>query len=86
MAESVFFVYPRTQSVEATQLLAAAHKQFGLGDFLTSAKTKGTEARSQFEWAKTQTLGMIALVTYLLDKIIGWEKMKSWLWTLFQEN
>jgi hypothetical protein len=83
-AESVFIVYPRTQSVEAKRLLVAAHDQFGLSNFLTSAKAKGAELRDQFEWAKTQTLGLIAVSTYLVDKIIGWDKMKSWLWAVFQ--
>jgi hypothetical protein len=81
--EFIFFVYPRTQSVEANRLLTAAHNQFGLGNFLSSAKARGAEVRSQFEWAKTQILGLIAVVTYLLDKVIGWEKIKLWLWSLF---
>lgn len=72
--------------MEANRLLTAAHNQFGLDNFLTSAKAKGAEVRSQFEWAKTQTLGLIAVMTYLLDKVIGWERMKSWLWALFQSH
>jgi hypothetical protein len=43
----------------------------GLGNFLTSAKARGAEIRSHFEWAKTQTLGLTAVLTYLLGKVIG---------------
>jgi hypothetical protein len=85
-AEFVFAVYPRTQSVEANRLLAAAHSQFGLSNFLTSAKARGAELRDQFEWAKAQTLGLIVVATYLLDKIIGWDKIKLWLWTILQHR
>lgn len=85
-AEFTFIIYPRTQSVEAKRLLAAAHDQFGLGNFLASAKAKGDELREQFEWGKTQTLGLIAVVTYLLDKIIGWDKIKYWISTLFSHR
>jgi hypothetical protein len=81
-AEYDFVVYPQTSSVEANRLLAAAQNQFGLSNFLTSAKAKGIELRDQFEWAKTQTLGLIAVVTYLLDKIIGWDRLKDLVWTL----
>lgn len=82
--ESVFFVYPRTQSVEANRLLAAAHDQFGLNRMLASAKSKDAEVRNQFEWAKTQTLGMIAVATYLVDKLVGWENIRHGLGTLFR--
>jgi hypothetical protein len=81
--ETTFIIYPRTQSVEANRLLAAAQDQFGLAAFLSSAKSKGAEVREQFEWAKTQTLALIAVLTYLLDKIIGWDHVKHWVAALF---
>lgn len=77
-AETTFVVYPKTQSVEADRLLTAAHNQFGLPSFLSSAKAKGVEVREQFEWAKTQSLALIAVLTYLLDKIVGWDNIKHW--------
>ena len=84
--ETTFVVYPRTQSVEAVRLLAAAQAQFGLPAFLASAKSKGSELRDQFEWAKTQTLALIAVLTYLFDKIIGWDHVKLWLFGLFSHH
>lgn len=82
-AEMRFIVYPRTQSVEANRLLTDAQSQFGLPAFLASAKSKAAEVLEQFQWAKTQTLALIAVTTYVLDKIVGWDYVKHWLATLF---
>ena len=82
-AETTFVIYPRTQSVEANRLLGEAQNQFGLAAFLASAKSKGAEVRDQFQWAKTQTLALIAVATYVLDKIVGWDNVKCWVAALF---
>jgi hypothetical protein len=74
--EESFVMYPRVQSVEADRLIAAAHAQFGLDKVLAGTKAKQSELREQMEWAKTQTLGLMAFITYLLDKIIGWEQIR----------
>ncbi len=74
--EETFVMYPHVQSVEADRLISGAHAQFGLDKVLASANAKQSELREQLEWAKTQTLGLLAFVTYLLDKIIGWENVR----------
>jgi hypothetical protein len=78
-AEYDFVVYPQAQSVEANRLLKEAQNQFGLSDFLASAKAKSAELQNRFEWAKAQTLGLIAVLTYMFDKIVGWDGLKTWL-------
>lgn len=75
--EETFVLYPRVQSVEADRLISGAHAQFGIDKVLARAKAKQSELRDQLEWAKTQTLGLLALTTYLLDKIIGWENIRK---------
>lgn len=82
-AETTFIIYPRTQSVEANRLLGEAQTQFGLAAFLASAKSKAAEVQEQFQWAKTQTLALIAVGTYVLDKIVGWDNVKCWVAALF---
>jgi hypothetical protein len=76
--EETFVMYPGVQSVEADRLISGAHAQFGIDKVLAGAKAKQSELRDQLEWAKTQTLGLLALLTYLLDKIIGWENVRCW--------
>jgi hypothetical protein len=33
--------------------------------------------QDQLQWAKAQTLGLVALLSYLLDKVIGWDNLKN---------
>jgi hypothetical protein len=77
--EESFVMYPHVQSVEADRLISDAHTQFGLDKVLASAKAKQSELRDRLEWAKAQTLGLLAFVTYLLDKIIGWENVRHFI-------
>jgi hypothetical protein len=74
--EETFVTHPRVQSVEADRLISDAHAQFGIDKVLAGAKAKQSELRDQLEWAKTQTLGFLAFITYLLDKIIGWDHLR----------
>lgn len=86
--EETFVMYPHVQSVEADRLISGAHAQFGLDKVLASAKAKQSELREQLEWAKAQTLGLLAFITYLLDKIIGWDHLRhfmvSWFHRIFR--
>jgi hypothetical protein len=66
-------MYPSVQSVEADRLISGALSQFGLSKVVAHAKAKQSELREQLEWAKAQTLGFLAFITYLLDKIVGWD-------------
>jgi hypothetical protein len=77
--EESFVMYPHVQSVEADRLISAAHTQFGLDKVLASAKAKQSELRERLEWAKAQTLGLLAFITYLLDKIIGWDNVRHFI-------
>ena len=83
-AEDIFVMYPHVQSVEANRLITAAATQFGLAKVLASAKAKETELRERFEWAKTQTLGLLAFLTYFFDKIIGWDNLRDFVARGFQ--
>ncbi len=74
--EENFVMYPRVQSVEADRLISSAHAQFGTDKALASAKAKQSEVRDRLEWARAQTLGLLAFITYLLDKIIGWDHIR----------
>jgi hypothetical protein len=75
--EESFVMYPRVQSVDADRLITGAQAQFGLDKVLAGAKAKQSELREQLEWAKTQTLGLLAFITYLLDKIVGWDNLRD---------
>lgn len=77
--EEVFVMYPLVQSVEADRLIATAHVRFGLDKVLAGTKAKQAELREQMEWAKAQTLGLIAVGVYVLDKIVGWDNVRHWL-------
>ena len=74
--EETFVMYPHVQSVEADRLISGAHARFGLDKVPAGAKTRQSELREQLEWAKAQTLGLLAFVTYLLDKIVVWDNLR----------
>jgi hypothetical protein len=74
--EETFVMYPSVQSVEADRLISGALSQFGLSKVVAHAKAKQSELREQLEWAKAQTLGFLAFITYLLDKIVGWDQVR----------
>ena len=77
-AEETFVMYPHVQSVEADRLITAAGDQFGLAKVLASAQTKQSEFRERLEWAKSQTLGLLAVVIYSVDKVIRWGRLEAW--------
>ena len=74
--EETSVIYPRVQSAEAERLISGAHARFGVDKALAGAKAKHSEFRGRLEWAKTQTLGFLAFITYLPDKIIDWENIR----------
>jgi len=81
--EDVFVMYPRVQSVEADRLIGAAHAQFGLAKVMDAAKAKQTELREQLDWAKALSLGLLAFIAYLVDKMKDWVLIGGWLATSF---
>ncbi len=83
--EDVFVMYPRVQSVEADRLIGAAHAQFGLEKVLDAAKAKQAELREQLDWAKALSLGLLAFIAYLADKMKDWVLTGEWLATGFHK-
>ena len=75
--EEAFVMYPRVQSVEADRMISAAHKKFGIERVASAAEARKTELQEQLQWAKAQTLGLLALLSYLFDKIGGWDYLKA---------
>jgi hypothetical protein len=70
-------MYPRVQSVEADRMISAAHKKFGIERVASAAEARKNELQDQLQWAKAQTLGLLALLSYLFEKVGGWEFVKG---------
>jgi hypothetical protein len=75
--EEAFVMYPRVQSVEADRMISAAHKKFGIERVASAAEARKNELQDQLQWAKAQTLGLLALLSYLFEKVGGWEFVKG---------
>ncbi len=73
------FIAPLVQSVEADRLIEATKVRSSLNRVISGAEAAASRLQDQFQWAKAQTLGLIALLAFLLDKFIGWENVRGWL-------
>lgn len=84
LIEQRFIIAPLVQSVEADRLIEATKVRSSLSRVISGAESAASRLQDQFQWAKAQTLGLIALITFLLDKFIGWENVRIWLWQMFK--
>lgn len=75
-SEQTFAVCPKVQSVEADRIVFKAAQEFGITKALTAAKAQVENAGIQIQWVKAQTLAIIALATYIFDKVIGWNHVR----------
>lgn len=75
-AEQIFAASPKVQSVEADRLVSNADDEFGIPKAILAARAQVENVRGQVQWAKAQTLAIIGLATYVIDKIIGWENLR----------
>jgi hypothetical protein len=55
-------------SVEAGQLLKEAYDRFGIQQMLEASKQNQLFLERRFQWAKTQLIVGLAVLTYILDK------------------
>ena len=60
---------PPTLSLEGSRLLATTYKSFGIGDRFEATNRGCDLMEKRFQWAKTQLLVSVGVVTYLLDKL-----------------
>jgi hypothetical protein len=68
-AERQFVVAPPVQSVESERILKEAYKGFGIEEIVKSARNSCGLLETRFQWAKTQFLVALWVITFLLDKV-----------------
>jgi len=66
--ERGFVIAPPIWSAEAERLLQQAYEHFGIPKMFDSSKRSQEVLERRFQWAKTQLLVGLAVVTYILDK------------------
>jgi len=64
-----FVTSPSTQSVEADQLISGAYASFGIAKAADGLSTQTRLLESRFQWAKTQFIVTLGLVSFVLDKL-----------------
>jgi len=64
-----FVTSPPTQSVEADQLINGAYASFGIANAAEELSVETKLLESRFQWAKTQFLVTLGLVSFALDKL-----------------
>ncbi len=67
--ERSFLVVPPVASVEAERLLRAAYEGFGIPRMVDATRRSCDFLEHRFQWAKTQLLVALGVLTYVLDKL-----------------
>ena len=84
LIEQRFIIAPLVQSVEADRLIEATKIRSSLTRVISGAEAAASRLQDQFQWAKAQTLGLIALIAFLVDKLVGWDNVRGWLFHMFR--
>jgi hypothetical protein len=77
-AERELIVSPPIGSVEAELLLGEAFQRFGIDRLRSSASNAFDVLERRFQWAKTQFLVGLGVLTYLLDKLKIFDLVTPW--------
>lgn len=77
-AERHFVISPPVASVEAGRLLTEAFDRFGIASLRASAANSCDFLDRRFQWAKTQLLILLGVVTYVVDKLKLFDVLLPW--------